>query len=79
MQLDNPYKRSFMHDFSIHDIPHPRPLSIILFVLTIGSQVAHTLTHAEINMWIATLAGILSITHYVLTFIKIYKKKKHGK
>ena len=62
---------------SIQDLPNPRPESIMLFIATIGFTALQQITHADINLWLASTAGCLSITHYAITFYKLYQKRKN--
>ena len=43
----------------------PRGTSLFLIGCTLMANWLHSVTHAEINLWIATAAGLLSIDHYV--------------
>lgn len=43
----------------------PRTTSLLLFTITLAANAAHYVTHAEVNAWLATAAGVLSIDHYI--------------
>lgn len=65
------------YKMSLQEIPNPRPESLALCVMTIGFTYLSHITHADVNLWLATVAGCLSIAHYSITFYKIYHKRKN--
>jgi len=56
-----------------NDIPTPRPISVVILCITWGLHILSQMNHSEINLWLATVAGILAILSYAITFIKWLK------
>lgn len=63
----------------LNDIPNPRTESLILCAATIILTALQHITHAQINLWLASVAGCMSITHYVITFYKAHKRKNENR
>ncbi len=60
---------------SFHDIPAPRPLSLLLVGATWFFHYLSHVSHADFNMWLATVAGVCAVINYAITWVSKLRKK----
>lgn len=65
-------KSSLMHDI-LHSAPVPRPLSIILAFAFWGNQMVGSMSHSEVNLWLATCVSLFAFVRYGHDFYKWFK------
>jgi hypothetical protein len=68
-------------EHNVHSNPGiaPSKIGVILFVLFWINQAMAMINHNEINMWIATVVGLITLGKYMYEFNNFLKRRKSKK
>ena len=66
---------SMIHDV-MNNAPTPRPSSLLLAVAFWTFHFMGTITHSEVNLWLATAVSVFAAIRYMADFIKWFKNRK---